>query len=74
VLALYDNESKIIIQQYLDLLLKEEYGFITSGDWDNNFIPMSYEYHDNSTISNLFIEIDGLSVLQKIKSSIENSR
>ncbi|MDE5510619.1 grasp-with-spasm system SPASM domain peptide maturase [Elizabethkingia meningoseptica] len=71
VLTLYDNESKIIIQQYLDSLLEKEYGFITSGDWDKNFIPMSLEYHDNSTISNLFIEIDGLSVLQKIKSSIE---
>ena len=41
VLTLYDNESKIIIQQYLDLLLEKEYGFITSGDWDKNFIPMS---------------------------------
>ncbi|HAY3552440.1 grasp-with-spasm system SPASM domain peptide maturase [Elizabethkingia meningoseptica] len=71
VLSLYDAESKIIIQQYLDLLVEKDYGFITSDGWDENFISMSYEYHDGNKISNLFIEIDDVNILDKIKSSVK---
>lgn len=68
----YDIESKQIIQEYIDLLLEKEYGFISNGDWDRNFPPISYEYSDSSPISNLFIETDSTSILDKIKHSIEN--
>lgn len=67
----YDIESKQIIQEYIDLLLEKEYGFISNGDWDTNFPPISYEYSDSSPISNLFIETNSTFVLNKIKHSIE---
>ncbi|WP_299177616.1 grasp-with-spasm system SPASM domain peptide maturase, partial [uncultured Chryseobacterium sp.] len=68
----YDDESKVLVKEYLDFLLKKEYGFITKNDWDKNFPPLSYDYHDYSTISNLYIEMDNIDVLQRIKTSAEN--
>ncbi|WP_262696837.1 grasp-with-spasm system SPASM domain peptide maturase [Chryseobacterium sp. 3008163] len=44
---------------------------MTENDWDKNFPPLSYEYKNPSSISNLFAEIIDISVLQKIKQSIE---
>ncbi|QCX52552.1 grasp-with-spasm system SPASM domain peptide maturase [Elizabethkingia sp. JS20170427COW] len=68
----YDQESKEIVQEYINLLLEKEYGFVTLNDWDKNFPPLSYDYHDYSTISNLYIEMDDVSILQRIKISVEN--
>lgn len=68
----YDEESKVIAQEYLDFLLEKEYGFITHNDWDHNFLPLSYDFHDYNTISDIFIELEDLSVLNKIKNGIEN--
>ncbi|MGE8554129.1 MAG: grasp-with-spasm system SPASM domain peptide maturase [Chryseobacterium jejuense] len=72
ILMSYDHESKEIIQEYLDILLEREYGFITENNWTDNFPPLSYEYRDYNTISNIFIELDKLEVLYKIRHSIEN--
>lgn len=72
VLGFYEDESREIAQEYLDFLLEKEYGFITSGDWDHNFPPLSYDFHDYNTISNIFIELEDLSVLNKIKNAVEN--
>ncbi|RXM38132.1 grasp-with-spasm system SPASM domain peptide maturase [Chryseobacterium sp. CH21] len=68
----YDAESQEIIQEYLNLLLEKEYGFISKNDWDRNFPPLSYEYYEPSTITHIFIELEEISVLNTIKSSIEN--
>ncbi len=68
----YDEESREIVQEYLSLLLEKEYGFITENDWDRNFPPLSYEYHEPSTITNLFLEMEDIKILKKIKSSVEN--
>ena len=68
----YDEESIAILQDYLDFLLAKEYGFITNDDWDRNFPPLSYEFHDPSIISNMVIEIDDLTILDSLKKSIEN--
>ena len=68
----YDKASIAVAQEYLNLLLKKEYGFITENDWDRNFPPLSYEYHEPSTITDLFIEMEDLELLKKIKPSIEN--
>ena len=68
----YDHESEEIIQEYLDILLEREYGFITENSWADNFPPLSYEYRDYTTISNIFIELDNLKILYKIRHSIEN--
>ncbi len=72
ILSDYDGESKEIFQQYLNLLLEKEYGFITQNGWDKNFQPLSYEYNNPSSISDLFIELSDISVLEKIKQSVEN--
>ncbi|KFF15490.1 grasp-with-spasm system SPASM domain peptide maturase [Chryseobacterium sp. JM1] len=72
VLENYDEESKPFIQEYLDILLQKEYGFITENNWDKNFPPLSYEYEEPSTIADLFIDLTEISLLEKIKKSVEN--
>lgn len=72
ILSQYDNESKEILQKYLDILVEKEYGFITDNDWDKSFPPISYEYQDPSLISDLFIELSEISTLEKLKLSVEN--
>ncbi|PTT31706.1 grasp-with-spasm system SPASM domain peptide maturase, partial [Chryseobacterium sp. HMWF028] len=67
----YDEESREIVQEYLNLLLEKEYGFISKNDWDKNFPPLSYEYHEPSIITNVFIELEEISLLKKIKPSVE---
>lgn len=68
----YDEESKEIVQEYVDFLLEKEYGFITQNDWDKNFPPLSYVFHDYNILSNIFLELKDMAVLDKIKESIEN--
>ncbi|WHF51919.1 grasp-with-spasm system SPASM domain peptide maturase [Chryseobacterium gotjawalense] len=72
VFKFYDADSKIIMQEYLDFLLEKEYGFITENDWDKNFPPLSIDYQDYTKISNIFIELNEISVLERLISSIEN--
>lgn len=72
ILENYDEESREIVQEYLDFLLEKEFGFITQNDWDKNFPPLSYDYQDYNILSNLFIELNDFSVLSKIKYSMEN--
>ncbi|MDW9382643.1 grasp-with-spasm system SPASM domain peptide maturase [Chryseobacterium sp. JV558] len=72
ILKDYDKESKVIVQEYINLLLEKEYGFITENDWDRNFPPLSYEHHEPSIITNVFIEMEDIELLKKIKPSIEN--
>lgn len=72
VLELYEDESKAIVQQYLDFLLEREYGFITFGDWDHNFPAIDLNFHDHNRVSDIFIELDDLTVLDKISFSIAN--
>lgn len=72
VLGFYGEESREIAQEYLDFLVEKEYGFITLADWDKNFPALSYDFHDYNIISDIFIELEDLSVLRKVKKSIEN--
>ncbi|MGU3373511.1 grasp-with-spasm system SPASM domain peptide maturase [Chryseobacterium sp. M5A1_1a] len=72
VLGMYDEESKNIAQEYLDILLENEYGFITEDDWDRGFPALSHEYFEPSIITDLFIEIGDIRILDKLKVSIEN--
>ncbi|MCS4305363.1 grasp-with-spasm system SPASM domain peptide maturase [Chryseobacterium sp. BIGb0232] len=72
ILENYDIESQQIIHEYIDFLLEKEYGFITHGDWDKNFLPLSNEFQEVSRISNVFIEIDNVIILDKIKNSVNN--
>lgn len=72
IIESYDQDSKLLFEEYLNFLLRKEYGFISNKDWDRNFPPMSFEFHDYSEISNIFIELDDVSILEKIKESIES--
>jgi len=72
ILKDYDQESRSIVHEYIDLLLEKEYGFITKNDWDRNFPPLSFEHHEPSTITNLFIEMADAGILKKIYTSVEN--
>ncbi|KMQ58482.1 radical SAM protein [Chryseobacterium angstadtii] len=72
ILKDYDAESKLFIQEYIHLLIEKEYGFITENDWDKNFPPLSYQFHEPNEISNIFIEINNNSILDNIKQSVEN--
>ncbi|MDR2235435.1 MAG: grasp-with-spasm system SPASM domain peptide maturase [Chryseobacterium sp.] len=68
----YTADSKQLFREYIEMLLEKEYGFITDGDWDRNFPPLSYIFHEPEKISNIFIEIYDSSVLDTIKPSLEN--
>jgi len=72
VFGFYDDVSKEMVQEYIDFLLDREYGFITAGDWDKNFAPLSLEYIDYNKISNLFIERNDLAIPEKLIQSIAN--
>lgn len=72
VLSLYDDDSKEIIEEYLQILLDQEYGFVTYKDWDNNFPQLSLEYNNPSVISNCFFEFTSIQNLKKIYDSVEN--
>ena len=72
VLGMYDEESKKIAQEYLDILLENEYGFITENGWDKDFPALSHEYFEPSVITDFFIEIADISMLDQLKISIEN--
>ncbi|WP_278354248.1 grasp-with-spasm system SPASM domain peptide maturase [Chryseobacterium gleum] len=72
IIDCYDEDSKKLFEEYLNFLLEKEYGFISNNDWDRNFPPMSFEFQDSSKISNIFIEMNNISILEKIKESIEN--
>ncbi|MFN1217288.1 grasp-with-spasm system SPASM domain peptide maturase [Chryseobacterium kwangjuense] len=74
ILNQYDEESRPAVQEYLDVLLQKEYGFITENDWDQNFPPMDYKYEEPSSIADIFIELSDISLLKKIKDSVENLR
>ncbi|MGC5746675.1 grasp-with-spasm system SPASM domain peptide maturase [Chryseobacterium sp. NFX27] len=70
----YDEESQVMVNEYLNILLQNEYGFITENNWDKNFSALSYEYDEPSVLSEIFIEFSEISVLRKIKRSVENLR
>ncbi|KFE97279.1 grasp-with-spasm system SPASM domain peptide maturase [Chryseobacterium luteum] len=72
ILSQYDDESKEIFQKYLDILMEKEYGFITENGWNKSFPPISYEYDNSSLISDLFIELNDILILERIKFSVEN--
>lgn len=71
ILETYDQESQDIVQEYLEVLLEKEYGFITENNWDRNFPPLSYEYQEANSINDLFIEIADISLLRRLRKSVE---
>ena len=72
ILEMYDKESQDIVQEYLEILLENEYGFITRNNWDRNFPALSYEYSEPNRINDLFIEIAEISLLNRLRNAVEN--
>lgn len=68
----FDEESREIAREYVDLLVHKEFGFITKKDWDRDFPALSYRHQDYDRISNMFIELKDLAILKIIKRSIAN--
>lgn len=58
ILDLYDEESKIIVEEYINFLKEKEYGFITENSIDKNFPQYSYKFQDHSAVSNIIVELD----------------
>ncbi|WP_294280369.1 grasp-with-spasm system SPASM domain peptide maturase [uncultured Chryseobacterium sp.] len=72
VVKSYDAESQDFVIEYIDILLKYEFGFITKDNWDKSFPPITYEYFTPSKVTNAFLEIDDLSDILKINESLAN--
>ena len=72
VFSQYDNESHVVLKEYLEFLLEKELGFITLDSWDTNFLPLDYNYEDYNILSDLYIEINKIEQLTVIKESIVN--
>ncbi|GEJ46956.1 grasp-with-spasm system SPASM domain peptide maturase [Chryseobacterium sp. ON_d1] len=68
----YDNQSQKILSEYIEILLENEYGFVSENDWDYEFPQLSLKYQDYNVISDLFVEFENIDVLYKIKCSVEN--
>lgn len=72
VIQSYDIESQNFIREYIDILLENEFGFITKENWDYNFPPLSYEFSIPNEITNAYLEIDDLNILLRINTSLSN--
>ncbi|MCW3162180.1 grasp-with-spasm system SPASM domain peptide maturase [Chryseobacterium oryctis] len=66
IMESYDLESQNFIKDYINVLLENEFGFITEGNWDHNFLPFSYEFSTPNEIANAFLEIENIDILEKI--------
>ncbi|WP_294278445.1 grasp-with-spasm system SPASM domain peptide maturase [uncultured Chryseobacterium sp.] len=69
----YGKENKLILDEYLDFLFQEEYGFYCSSEEFDMFINLDLEYQSAERISNIIIELkkNELSSLQTIISQVE---
>lgn len=72
VIESYDLESQAFIEEYIEILLDNEFGFITEESWDNNFPPFSYEFSLPNEITNAYLEVNDLNCLSKISDSLSN--
>ncbi|WBV56447.1 grasp-with-spasm system SPASM domain peptide maturase [Chryseobacterium daecheongense] len=68
----YDSESQEFLKEYLEILLNNEYGFITKDGWDSNFPPYSFDFSVPNEITNAYLEINDLSILTSINRSLSN--
>ncbi len=69
----YDEESKPILDEYLDFLLQEEYGFYCSKEEFDMFIDLDLHYQNPDRISNIIIEVkkNELSFLKGVVTQLE---
>ncbi|HCQ13986.1 grasp-with-spasm system SPASM domain peptide maturase [Flavobacterium sp.] len=56
IYKIYGIENKIVINEYIDFLLENEYGFICENEEFDNFIDMDYSFEFPAHITNCIIE------------------
>lgn len=69
----YGEENKPILDEYLNFLLQEEYGFYCSKEEFDMFIDLDLRYQNPDRISNIIIEIkkDELPFLKQVITQVE---
>ncbi|KMQ68002.1 radical SAM protein [Chryseobacterium sp. FH2] len=72
VINSYDFESQEFVKEYIDILLQKEYGFISINDWDKNFPSLSYDFSSPNNITNAYLEIENIIILNQINKSLSN--
>ncbi|MDR6514595.1 grasp-with-spasm system SPASM domain peptide maturase [Chryseobacterium camelliae] len=72
VIASYDSESHELIKEYIELLLEKEFGFITKKSWDKNFPSFLYQFITPNAITNAYLEIKNINILNQINESLSN--
>lgn len=70
VIQSYNKDSQEFVNEYINILLKNEFGFITKNSWDYSFPSISYKYQAPNTITNAYLEIDNFNYLDKIKEEL----
>lgn len=72
VITSYDSEYQYLVNEYVEILIQNEFGFITQDSWDYNFPPLSYEFISPNEITNAYLQINDLNVLSKLNNSLSN--
>lgn len=74
VFSFYGKDNREVIDEYLDFLIKNEYGFYVTADEFDMFVEMDYNFETVAHISNCIIEISQttISCLESILNSLEN--
>lgn len=73
IFSYYGEENREVIEEYLDFLIKNEYGFYVSSEEYDMFIDMNYKFETAAHISNCIIEISQLTIsyIKNILESLE---
>ncbi|WP_294207491.1 grasp-with-spasm system SPASM domain peptide maturase [uncultured Chryseobacterium sp.] len=72
IIKSYDPESQDFVKEYIDVLLQNEFGFISKNNWDTNFPALPYNFLVPNEITNAFLQLNDLSLLGKINQSLSN--
>lgn len=72
VISGYKDNSHNAVNDYIELLINKEYGFITNNDWDRNFPTLPLNFESPTLISDIIVEFSNLDVFNEIYKSLEN--
>lgn len=70
----YNSESSELIDEYINILLEKEYGFISLKKVDYNFPKMNTNFIEYSILNNVIVEFSNISQINIIKKALENLR
>ena len=74
IFRLYGEENREVIEEYLDYLIENEFGFYVTADEFDMFVDMDFKFETAAHISNCIIEISQVTIssLESILNSLEN--